>query len=251
MLKGDFIKDRNFENQFIFEELDTIEEGIDKIAIPDPIMDTYETLVTAILKDGIDISDRKFYSAVRIFRASAYLNGRSSLDISDLFILMHVGWKDFTDERKLKEVIWKHMFSSDTHLRKRLLDNESAFDDLNSYYKVNLKAFVYGDVRFDMLNDNDCRTFEQYTNNFNAFHRQLEDVTKQYTLLYEFRIMVDKIEKLIDENIFLVEYRNTTFVPDIVEMLDSGYDKASELFTVFNDNAENANSIQKYLTNDY
>ncbi len=214
-------------------------------------MDTYETLVTAILKDGIDISDRKFYSAVRIFKASAYLNGRSSLDISDLFILMHVGWKDFTDERELKEVIWKHMFSSDTHLRKRLLDNESAFDDLNSYYKVNLKAFVHGDVRFDMMDDNDCRTFEQYTNSYNEFHRQLAEVAGQYTLLFEFRVMVDKIEKLIDKNIFLVEYRNTTFVPGVVEMLNDGYEKASELLEIFDNNADKANSMQKYLSNDY
>ncbi len=27
MLKGDFVKDRNFENQFTFEELDTIKRG--------------------------------------------------------------------------------------------------------------------------------------------------------------------------------------------------------------------------------
>ena len=87
------------------EEYDAIKDGINSVTIPQRVMDALYELRTLYAKrfsnrDEEDeeaesypyISDRRWKKIVGILRASAYLNGRIEVDLSDFLLLEHMLW---------------------------------------------------------------------------------------------------------------------------------------------------------------
>lgn len=91
-------------------EYQEIQRGISTVSIPDNILDLIckirERLIekTKVNKDEktdedtspekFYISDRRWKKAIGILRAAAYLNDRSELNFSDLFLLKHMLWNE-------------------------------------------------------------------------------------------------------------------------------------------------------------
>lgn len=82
-----------------------IQEGIRKVTIPERVMDALFALRSVLSqrfenRDEIDdpetgvpyVSDRRWKKIVGILRASAYLNGRSEVNLSDCLLLEHMIW---------------------------------------------------------------------------------------------------------------------------------------------------------------
>ncbi len=61
-----------------------------KLSFPDDFLSTYKGLVFQIRAEGISMSDRRVVKLLKVFAASAYLDGRSQPDASDFFVLKHV-----------------------------------------------------------------------------------------------------------------------------------------------------------------
>lgn len=87
------------------EECTQISEGIKSVAVPDNIMDILYTLRSLYAKRFADIddededaqsspyiSDRRWKKITAILRASAFLNGRGEVDMSECLLLEHMMW---------------------------------------------------------------------------------------------------------------------------------------------------------------
>jgi MoxR-like ATPase len=69
----------------------------------DEFLSTYKGLVFQTRAEGVSLSDRRTIKLLKLFAASAYLDGRSQADTSDFFILKHI-WNN-QDQAALLDAI--------------------------------------------------------------------------------------------------------------------------------------------------
>lgn len=65
---------------------------------------TYKSLVFQIRSEGIGISDRRLVKLLKLFAASAILDGRSQVNDSDLFVMRHI-WNTPEQQEILHELV--------------------------------------------------------------------------------------------------------------------------------------------------
>jgi MoxR-like ATPase len=75
-----------------------------RMRFSDQFLSTYKGIVFQIRSEGISISDRRVIKFLKLFAASALLDGRDQANESDLFILKHV-WNNLDQREILEEII--------------------------------------------------------------------------------------------------------------------------------------------------
>lgn len=70
----------------------------------DEFLSTYKGLVFQIRAEGISLSDRRTIKLMKLFAASAYLDGRGQADTSDFFILKHI-WNNHDQAALLDAIV--------------------------------------------------------------------------------------------------------------------------------------------------
>lgn len=90
--------------------LASIKEEIKKVYIPREILVAIGDIRKEINNnedelEGLKISDRRLKKMVKILKVSAYTNDRLSVDVSDMYILIHMLWNDPNDKGVLIEKI--------------------------------------------------------------------------------------------------------------------------------------------------
>ncbi len=70
----------------------------------DEFLSTYKGLVFQIRAEGVSLSDRRTIKMMKLFAASAYLDGRSQADASDLFVLKHI-WNNHDQAALLDAIV--------------------------------------------------------------------------------------------------------------------------------------------------
>lgn len=61
-----------------------------RMAFTDAFLSAYKGLVFQIRAEGVSLSDRRVVKMLKLFAASAFLDGRPSADASDFFVLKHI-----------------------------------------------------------------------------------------------------------------------------------------------------------------
>ncbi len=91
----------NLDLKISSEDYKNWQESIKKVAIPKEVFDVILYIKTSIDKQNekkskeseeIYISDRRWKKAIKILKTSAFLNGRSEVDLMDCFLLKHILW---------------------------------------------------------------------------------------------------------------------------------------------------------------
>ena len=70
----------------------------------DEFLSTYKGLVFQIRAEGVSLSDRRTIKLLKLFAASAYLDGRRQADTSDFFILKHI-WNNHDQAALLDAIV--------------------------------------------------------------------------------------------------------------------------------------------------
>ncbi|MGA5819820.1 AAA family ATPase [Kitasatospora sp. NPDC094028] len=109
-----------------------VDTGVPAVAVPDVIVDTIGTLRTALRREGLIASDRRWHQSVRLMQASAWLDGRTEVAENDIAVLIHVLWNSPT-ERRLVEHQVLDLINPDA---KEALVLETAIDDLQAQWKA-------------------------------------------------------------------------------------------------------------------
>jgi MoxR-like ATPase len=86
------------------QELAALQRGLlARTAFSEEFFSQYKGLVFQIRAEGVTLSDRRVVKLLKLFAASAYLDGRTQPDASDLFVLKHV-WNS-EDQAPILEAI--------------------------------------------------------------------------------------------------------------------------------------------------
>ena len=227
-------------------EYKEIQDEISKVTVPERVMDALFALRTVLSqrfenRDEIDdpetgvpyVSDRRWKKIVGILRASAYLNGRNEVNLSDCLLLEHMIWDKDAQIAMVKKDIAK-MVTDGTMMAHKGVKTSSAPEEkfvttpdgkcyiviaghdefyitIEDYEKLRGGKVAYG--RFTsgnrILVDTEAGDFrlksEVYgTLTMNSFKYQLKkNATKKSTTLDELVSIPETIEDEISANIFL------------------------------------------------
>ncbi len=77
---------------------------LDRVEFPEEFMATYKGLCFQLRGEGITLSDRRVVRLLKLFAASAFLDGRSRVHEGDLFILRHT-WNNLDQREILDDVV--------------------------------------------------------------------------------------------------------------------------------------------------
>lgn len=80
-----------------------VEDLARRLQFSDAFLSTYKGLIFQIRAEGVSVSDRRVVKMLKLFAASAYLDGRSHADNSDFFVLKHI-WNS-EDQAPILEAI--------------------------------------------------------------------------------------------------------------------------------------------------
>ncbi|UCM91443.1 AAA family ATPase [Streptomyces marincola] len=69
-----------------------VTEAVPAVDVPDPVVDAVCTLRAALRRRELVASDRRWRQAVGLLQASAHLDGRRAVAVTDLSVLTHVLW---------------------------------------------------------------------------------------------------------------------------------------------------------------
>jgi len=91
--------------QITFDELRQMQAEIDKVAISDKIKEVLVKIRQTLNKEGIIVSDRRYFQCARVLKAYAYLNGHTTVTDDDMQILQHVIWSEPQHIGKVSNII--------------------------------------------------------------------------------------------------------------------------------------------------
>jgi MoxR-like ATPase len=227
-------------------DLDFIYNEANKVQITPEAAKTIARLKTVILTDGIDISDRKFSTAIRILKMSAYMNGRNALDTSDLFLFLHIGWRNYTDRRKIKEVIFMFFFGKKEDVESKIKDIDNTLTQLNSYTEQ-FKSFLNKNIILPKDKEEADKLFNAYINNIrqidNNYKAVLNNLISPLVSLYQ---GISTIEEQIANNIFLLDYKNNSFSEESANALLEYLEYTKERIQYFDSFIKVNSTIEEY-----
>jgi MoxR-like ATPase len=89
------------------KDLMVINEKVKEITISIKVLNTYNKLLTTLLRKNIVISDRRKNESLKIVQAAALLDGRDEAEIQDLEVLKYTLWTDEEDLAAILEEVEK------------------------------------------------------------------------------------------------------------------------------------------------
>ena len=151
--------DINPEYKLDDDTLKSWDKLIDQIEVPAEVLNTIQIVKAKITEHSqahstkpgaLEIYDRRWKKIVRLLRTSAFLNGRTAVDLMDCFLMVHCLWENQKHklfiEQAVAETIRDHGYSIAVNLQ-ALQKEVSLFEqDIQAEINVNIS-----DTREDFL----------------------------------------------------------------------------------------------------
>lgn len=211
LVTKDYDTTNHFSVGFTYSEILSLRSQYEAVEFKGRVLEFFILLKNNIVRNELNISDRKLDDAVEVFRASAYLNGRDEIDYSDMFILMHMGWRNYTERRKLHQIVYDTFFQKKEDLEKNLILMREQMQKIKSYGISNVDPFVFDRIKFNFEENDDIARHNNYVDFFLSMLEALRDLrgNMEYAKdMYEFTL---DVEDLVERNIFLNDYKNSSF----------------------------------------
>ncbi|WP_425448332.1 AAA family ATPase [Dethiothermospora halolimnae] len=93
------------------DELKLLKKTLSYITIDDTILREYISLMNILLQHGIIISDRRQNECLKVLKASALLDKRKKVNISDFHSLRDILWNDIGDIEKIDQILRERVVS--------------------------------------------------------------------------------------------------------------------------------------------
>ena len=250
-IRGDFDRSKEVNVELTIDDIYYIESAIDGVSIPDEIVEMYLKIKQNIIQERVRISDRKMITAMnRILKTSAYLNGRNHVDYSDLFLLIHIAWRDYTERRKVKRIVFTTIFGSDKEVEGLLADIERELVTYEGYLENEVGDFIYKREQVD------SKSVEAYYNarmgEFDRLYRGFASLRDHLNKVETFYRFLKAVEKQLEENIFVLSFREKTFSQESrmkMYQLGKRVDHGVEIMETFRQNCPDPYSYMHFNAN--
>lgn len=98
----------DFKSKITLAELARMQAEVLSVKLPAEINDVMDDILTTMRARGLPISDRKFFGYIDIARANAWLEGRDTVQKSDLMHLVNYLWMALEDIPAIHEILADH-----------------------------------------------------------------------------------------------------------------------------------------------
>ena len=248
---GDYL-DEPIENQyFSLEDIEHISVVKNDITIPETIIALFDEITRALITQKVKTSDRKYGRVLHgMIRVSAYLNNRSSVDISDVFLLLHTAWHDDVEKEKVKRVVFEKIFGNQEEIDSRIVTCKQKMEDTDSFKNKHIYKYLNNSVEIDGANKQ--TVYEQIINVADSAYREYEMIYSDLISLKDKFHENTKIEHLLQNNLFVRNYTQNAISQGMLEsikgLLEATEKRIHELKTWYNKNQtlfEYQSNVQK------
>lgn len=248
---GDYL-DEPIENQyFSLEDIEHISVVKNDITIPETIIALFDEITRALITQKVKTSDRKYGRVLHgMIRVSAYLNNRSSVDISDVFLLLHTAWHDDVEKEKVKRVVFEKIFGNQEEIDSRIVTCKQKMEDTDSFKNKHIYKYLNNSVEIDGANKQSV--YEQIINVADSAYRGYEMIYSDLISLKDKFHENTKIEHLLQNNLFVRNYTQNAISQGMLEsikgLLEATEKRIHELKTWYNKNQtlfEYQSNVQK------
>jgi len=219
----------NEETKLTESLLDRWTQAIDRVEVPAEVLNTIQVVKVQLEKHNakpnnadnqIKVYDRRWKKIVRLLRTSAFLNGRTEVDLMDCFLMVHCLWNKPEQLDLIKEMvsgaIRKHGYTMAVNLNMLKREVQEFEQDVNSEIRVNYtvtedKLMPIDEEYFELRKDEE--KFEGRFVNIKQF-RNLKIGDPQVTNFYDGEgnlVNRLKAQKSHKENTIEVLYNSTTY----------------------------------------
>lgn len=200
---------------FTLDEIEDVYKASKAIKFTPETLEKFNSIVDLLILQGVKTSDRKYRNSIKSMQVSAYINGRDTINYSDIFLLIFTSWHNDVEKRKVDDVVFFEMFSNNAKLGGFVKDIRDRFKKIDTFYKGNLYDFSNHLVSF--LGNSAEEDFIKYRD---EVYTCLNAYDELYSSLYNVKGKIDEIyfiEKQIDENIFFSTVENNSITNNILD----------------------------------
>lgn len=160
------------------------------LAFTEDFLSKYKGLIFQIRSEGISVSDRRVVKLLKLFAASAIVDGRDQANDSDFFILKHI-WNNLDQTEILEEIVGPIVdrWYRDHPAERRFAAGQVGLDDLLGELQIIRELLTSGEALSDI------QLFSQLKN-LNEIKAALQAVDSETA-----RRMVAEVDALL-ENVF-------------------------------------------------
>lgn len=245
---SDYNLEKISKQYFSMKDLYTIKEEKNKVFISENIVNLFEEITAELVKQSVKTSDRKFEKIFKnVIRTMAYLNNREEIDVSDLFVLLHTAWHDYSEKNKVKRVVFEKIFGIKEEIDSKIIYTTQRLEEIDSY--KNSVLYEYLNYKKDIEGTNKQNVFNivlQKTEEVWSAYGEIESIMVQLHNKYQFNL---EIEKMLENNLFTVVYKQNAFddksIQEIVALHNAIKGKKDRIEQWYKENA----SLFDYQTN--
>lgn len=226
LITKDFDNSKNMPRYFTLDEVDYIKEQASKVEISQEFSDLYIDFMNRTVEEGLKCSDRKYVNAIDLLKVSAFLNNRTYLNNSDIFIMKDVAWSDYNERTNVKRILFEIMFGNKVDIEDKLKQIETEVIKITSTKNSDYKEFLtykyefsgkQKEILFESVKEDISKISLLYLTQLD----NLSDIANRYNEVLE-------TEKQINENVFLTQIRNRVFTNEIVIKMNDLYNNIKE-----------------------
>lgn len=86
-------------------ELEKMQKQVEKVIVPDSINELMENVLCELRRNGIHVSDRKYFGFTPIVKAKAFLSGNAEVLPKDLMVLKNYFWNTPNEREKVEKIL--------------------------------------------------------------------------------------------------------------------------------------------------
>lgn len=249
-INGDFDMSKKLSNTFTLNDIEYASVMSQNIKFNDLQQGMLIAIKSKLRGDKLEISDRKMGPkfAISVFKMSAFLNGRDSIDFSDLLLLLHMAWRDYDDKARAESAIIDTIFTPSKQIE---IVVKSCIDDKYTTIIGQIKSKYIGYLKCSTeLNSKTAE--EEFIVVRNAICKLMGDIGlvcmfhSGVVSDYEFQTLV---QRQAENNIFLKEESMITYSQAMLARID----ELGEAIALLKDEIEswlnNNKSFYEYANN--
>lgn len=223
------------EEQYIsLEDIEHINQMKNKIVIPNFIIELFHAITTSLITQKVKTSDRKYARVLHnSMKVSAYLNNRDYIDISDLFLLLHSAWHDESEKYKVQRVVFEEIFGNKETVEASVIEAEQKIEEIDTKKNSSIYGFLDYKEKLDSINNQSIfSNVKRFVYDcLDAYSKQKE---KLEDLLEKFEDNL-RIEKLIEQNFFISNYKQNAFTKEMIDSIKTLIDKVEKKIYALNE----------------